>query len=456
MKILIMNESREGHYYSHWTNLNGLVGILQSNSLFGSNDGTHHLKNVTNVSLSRLGNGTGVPDFIKKDGTVASVRIVLDIGKLEKKYKISPIEYFNDPKDRDTLTQRATGDSEYEEAVVVGNTQKLANITDSSGKFLGSVVIDFKKNKIAKVLDSEGNKISKNEEDKYELGGNLYSIKIQTTKSGRIYGIELTGNSSSISIDEDEFEDYNKGSIKNIKDFIIRIELADILFDNKKEYLVRSKDNEFIDRDEYLSRILREGHTSGLNSDEYQSTVNHGYTTFGKFLSFIERELGRNSIKKFETPKSFYSVKGNVSKGEYSVISNVESDNNLYLSSIKNKKSDREEFRLVPAISDRKAIQSMEDYYLYNNNFDVDSIKLLPFYKIRFIENEKYKILPLLDLKKLLDKKYNCKSYFDFIKTLVKLGIENKFDLIVISHYSEGALAKKIKIDRDNKIIKVK
>lgn len=459
MKIQIINESREGHFYSHWTNLNGLIGILQSNELIGSNDGEHHLRNTTNISLSRLGNGSGIPNFIKKDGTIASVRIVLDIGKLEKRYKISPIEFFNDPRDRDAPTQRSTDDSEYEEAVVVGNTQKSVDITNSSGEFLGTVVIDFKTNKISKVLNSEGNKALPDKENKYELNGDLYKIKINKTSKGRFYGITLSNNSSDISIDEDEFKDYEKGSIKDIKKYITRVELADILFDSKKEYLVKSENGEYLSIEDCINQVLKDGNTSGLNNGNHQHTVRHNYLTLDKFLNFIEKELGKSKIRTYETPKSFYSIKGNKSKGEYTVVSDRESDNNLYLVQIKSKEKyriDPYEYRLIPAISDRKAIQIAEDNFEFDDSVDSKDIKILPFNRLRHIENNKYQFIGLPKFVKLMDKKKNCKSYFEFIKVIVDLGVVDKMDIKIIYGYSEKSLSKKIKVDKDKLEIKVR
>lgn len=459
MKIEVINESREGHLYSHWTNLNGLIGILQSNKLFGSNDGMHHLKNLSNVSLSRLGNGSGIPNFIKKDGTIASVRIVLDMGKIEKRYKISPIEYFNNPKDRSAPTQRMTDDSEYEEAVIVGNTQKAVDIADSSGEYLGKLVIDFKKMKIVKLLDSEGNKIRLSKDNKCELQGRIVSIKFNYSSSGRFYGITISGKGIDITLGEDEFEDYNKGSIKDIKKYIVRIELADIIFDNKKNYLVKSRNGSYLEKEDYIEDILRDGSTSGLNSDEYQQVVNHNYSTLDKFLKFLEKEIGKSKIKTYESPKSFYSIKGDKSKGEFTVISDRESDNGLYLIQIKSKDKYRinaYEYRLVPAISDRKAIFASEDYFAFDDSVDSKTIKILPFNRLRTIENNKYKFIGLPVFIKLMDKKRNCKSYFDFIKTIVNLGVEDKMDIKVISGYSERMLSKKLKVDKDRLEIKVK
>lgn len=459
MKIELLNESREGHFYSHWTNLNGLIGILQSNELIGSNDGEHHLKNSTNVSLSRLGNGSGIPDFIKKDGTVASVKIVLDIGKLEKKYKISPIEFFNDPRDKDVSTQRALGDSEYEEAVVVGNTKKTTEIINSSGEFLGTVVIDFKTNKISKVLDSEGNKILPDRNNNYELNGDLYQIKMNKTSKGRFYGITLSNNSNDISIDEDEFEDYEKGSIKDIKKYITRVELADILFDSKKEYLVKSANGDYLSIEEYINQVLLDGSTSGLNSESHQHIVRHSYSTLDKFLKFIEKELGKSKIRTYEAPKSFYSIKGDKSKGEYTVVSDRESDNGLYLVQIKSKEKhglDPYEYRLIPAISDRKAIQKAEDNFAFDDSMDLKDIKILPFHRLRHIENNKYQFIGLPKFVRLMDKKKNCKSYFEFIKVIVDLGVIDKMDIKVVYGYSEKSLSKKIKVDKDRLEIKVR
>ena len=459
MKIQIINESREGHFYSHWTNMNGLIGILKSNELYGSNDGTHHLNNLTNVSLSRLGNGSGIPDFVKKDGTVASVKIVLDIGKLEKKYRISPIEFFNDPKEKDFPTQRALGDSEYEEAVVVGNTQQSANIIDSSGKYLGKVIIDLRNGKISKVLDSEGNKVSSSKSGEYKLLDKLYSIEVKKTSSGKIYGLNISSSKSeNIFIGEDEFEEHEKGSIKDIKNYIVRIELADILFKEDKRYLVKSK-NGYLPKEEYISQLLKDGSTSGLNSGEFQHVVNHNYSTLDKFLKFIEKELGKSKIRTFESPKSFYSIEGDKSKGEYTVISDRESDDTLYLIQLKSKekyKIDSYRYLLVPAISDRKAIQTVKDCFSFDDSVDTEDISILPFNRIRHIKNSRYKFIKLPIFVKLMDKKRNCKSYFDFIKIVVNLGVLDKMDIEVVYNYSSKILSKKVKVDKDRLEIKVK
>jgi hypothetical protein len=110
IKLLdILNEAKQVGILYHFTDINGLLGILKTNELWASETDANH------VSLTRDKQGWYV-------GTLDNAfRISLDGNKISNKYKIRPYSWGGDGDDR------GTGNTESEEAVL---TDKITNIRD--------------------------------------------------------------------------------------------------------------------------------------------------------------------------------------------------------------------------------------------------------------------------------------------------------------------------------------
>jgi hypothetical protein len=105
--IDILREAKQVGILYHFTDDEGLRGILESNELLAS------YQNANHVSLTRDKNGWHV-------GTSDNIfRISLDGDKISNKYKIRPYEW-------DEL-DRGSGNTESEEAVI---TDKITNINN--------------------------------------------------------------------------------------------------------------------------------------------------------------------------------------------------------------------------------------------------------------------------------------------------------------------------------------
>lgn len=95
MKVICINESYFGIPLYHYTNINGLIGILQKNMFVGHTETEGIAKGLKVVSTTR----DKIANFIvyKPD----TVRITLDAGLLELKgYIMKPYDYFNKPIDK--------------------------------------------------------------------------------------------------------------------------------------------------------------------------------------------------------------------------------------------------------------------------------------------------------------------------------------------------------------------
>jgi hypothetical protein len=103
--IDILREAKQVGILYHFTDEEGLRGILESNELLAS------YQNAAHVSLTRDKNGWHV-------GTGDNIfRISLDGDKISNKYKIRPYEW--------SQLDRGSGNTESEEAVI---TDKITNI----------------------------------------------------------------------------------------------------------------------------------------------------------------------------------------------------------------------------------------------------------------------------------------------------------------------------------------
>jgi len=108
IKLLdILKEAKQVGILYHFTDIEGLLGILKTNELWASETNADH------VSLTRNKQGWHV-------GTLDNAfRISLDGNKISNKYKIRPYSWWGN--------DRGTGDTESEEAVL---TDKITNIRD--------------------------------------------------------------------------------------------------------------------------------------------------------------------------------------------------------------------------------------------------------------------------------------------------------------------------------------
>jgi len=108
IKLLdILKEAKQAGILYHFTDIEGLLGILKTNELWASETNADH------VSLTRNKQGWHV-------GTLDNAfRISLDGNKISNKYKIRPYSWWGN--------DRGTEDTESEEAVL---TDKITNIRD--------------------------------------------------------------------------------------------------------------------------------------------------------------------------------------------------------------------------------------------------------------------------------------------------------------------------------------
>ena len=309
MKVLVLNENKEGHFYSHWTNINGLIGILQDNKLYGSKELKNHLRDKIIVSTSRE---QGVPAWVKELKNIDFVRIVLDIEKLNYKYKIKSFEYSNDKNEKETA--RSKQKSEFEDSIVLGDAKYYADFHDIPIRlyFNGA-------NKNIESIEDKDNgykRLKFNNKDKtFEFNDSSYKIEFVSMESGRtgairIYNTENKKDSETASffdIKDNEMANSDK-AISNIKDAIVSVEIADILFKPEmKEARVYNTDieeNQAVTQ--YIKYILSTGLTDGLNSSSSQHTVTHSYKTLSSFLKFIKSELKSSKIKTYKTPKQWF------------------------------------------------------------------------------------------------------------------------------------------------------
>lgn len=311
MKVLILNENKEGHYYSHWTNMNGLIGILLDNKLYGSKEIKNHLRDKIIVSTTRE---QGVPNWIKELKNVESVRIILDMEKLNYHYKIKSFEYSNSKTDK--VTARSQQTSEFEDSVVLGDAKYYTDFYDIPVR----IYFNGSNKNIESIEDkSNGYKNLKfnNKNKTFNFNDSIYKIEFVNMESGRtgaikIYNIKNENDSELANfydIKDNESANSEK-AISNIKDAIVSVELADILFkpEMKKATIINPDTEKPQTINRYISYVLNSGETDGLNSAGSQHTVSHSYTTFSSFLKFVKSELKSSKIKTYKTPKTWFNL----------------------------------------------------------------------------------------------------------------------------------------------------
>lgn len=293
MRILVLNESgRANHEYYHYTDVNGLIGILQSNEMIGSLESEGILKNKFTVSFSRLGKGTQVDS--KMVTSPAIVKIVVDGEKLADRYKLTPFDWYEG-------SSRKRGESENEEAVVLSNkSNKKVFVPIKDGNKL-YCKITFMKNsdnsfEIKDISTDKGNakKLSKNiwefpDESKYNLQYKLKNsllivvlIQESSNKNKKILKGQIDIGSS-----------IKNPVISNIRKYIKEVQFSDKLRDNDEWiYFVWTP----ID---YLERELTQEYSKGLNDGGYK--VSHNIRTYQELLKFLNSK--GISFSYYKSPK---------------------------------------------------------------------------------------------------------------------------------------------------------
>ena len=281
MKIKVLESGRANHEYYHYTDVNGLIGILKSNELISSLESEGLMKDKFIVSFSRLGKGTQVDPRIVKSPAI--VKIIFDGEKLANNYKLVPFDYYEG-------TTRLAGKSENEEALVLGSksddseVNKVSVIIYDNNKFLCKII--FIKNsddlfEVKDILTGKGKAI-KLSKDKWEFPNKkIYTLQYMELNSELEVGLILNPSDNpklkrvkvfkgSTRINTSE----RRPSITNIKKYIKGIQFSDKLEDNDNwMYFIWTPV-------EYLERELEKGKSSGLNGDSSGFKVSHNIKTY--------------------------------------------------------------------------------------------------------------------------------------------------------------------------------
>ena len=286
MKILVLESGRVNHEYYHYTDVNGLIGILKSNELIGSLESEGIMKGKFTVSFSRLGKGTQVdPNIVKSP---AMVKIAFDVEKLADKYKITPFDWYGG----DT---RSIGKSENEETVVLTKktNKNVSVIIEENNKFFCKVIFkkdsdDFFQIKDVILAKGKAKNVSKN---KWKFSDNLiYTIQYMEKESELEVGVVLNPKDNPelklkkpkilrgyVDIDSDR-----NPSITNIKKYIKEVQFSDKLEDNNHwKYFAWTPV-------EYLERELIQEYSKGLNGEDSGFKVSHNIRTYQELKDFLK------------------------------------------------------------------------------------------------------------------------------------------------------------------------
>lgn len=168
MRVKVLKESgRANHTYYHFTNVNGLIGILKDNIMTSHKQTRHILKGKNSVSFTRDKN------FGSRSSDISLCRITVDGEKLAQKYKITPYEWGNDPDIN--FTARENQESESEEAII-GDVENIKDYI---------IAIDI----VDKVYNNDDSVIAKDREIKDYLTPRQYvEYKL---KDGKIVGLDV-------------------------------------------------------------------------------------------------------------------------------------------------------------------------------------------------------------------------------------------------------------------------
>ena len=309
MKVLVLNESYANQELRHWTNFNGLIGILQDDTLKGNPENKGILAGRTTVSFSRI---KGVPKFVRYPGWVS---IVFDAGKLEHNYSLTPFEYWNTT-DSDS-TERAEGKSEFEIALVLSDTIQTVKLKVDD-KIIGYATLNIKDSSVLDVTTKKGDKVSKDENGFYILNKKKYKIHLEKTKdlfvpeNSIILDLTLTDSEGNeYIIPNSEFVSKEIRNIENVSKYIKRVEFPDFIVENgklidRKDILVDVVNNVGVGMatvSEYYGEILKDGHTDGFNKTR-QRKINHKLKSYSKFIKEMNSTLS-GKISSYKTPSDW-------------------------------------------------------------------------------------------------------------------------------------------------------
>lgn len=281
MKILVLESGRANHEYYHYTDVNGLIGILKSNEMIGSKESEGILKDKFTVSFSRLGKGVQVDP--KMATSPAIVKIVVDGEKLADRYKITPYDWYEGK-------TRKKGKSENEEAVVLsGRTNRNISVPIIEGNkvfckvnFINNSDNSFE---VKEIITNNGKakNISKNiwvfpDESKYILqyklkkfSLNIVLIQESSSKNKKI----LRGY-----IDTDSI--IKNPVISNIRKYIKEVQFSDKLRDNDDWIYFAWTPIE------YLERELLQKSSKGFSGEDSGYRVSHNIRTYQELKNFLD------------------------------------------------------------------------------------------------------------------------------------------------------------------------
>lgn len=294
----------QNHLCCHWTNINGLIAILESNTLLGNskNDSSYiYVSHDIDV----------IPNYVNERADISAVKIIINLNKLAADKKMSTKE---------------------SEKLVIGKTLYKSNIiayvsdindfsTNNKQSLTKYSLIAEKANggyKVLSVVDNKGNDV-KEDKGLYYLQGTYYKLKSDGTmtvisdlsvKRGKP---EVEDKVANISFNT-KYEAMNN-KIDNISKYIEKVEFAKILSDENKLSKIFSNmkgDNFFNiianlnNRKEshvLIDRILQSGRLFGYDykkTSEYKQ-ISHNYKTYSDFMS----KLSGIEIGYYKTPSSW-------------------------------------------------------------------------------------------------------------------------------------------------------
>lgn len=427
MIVKVLKESgRANHIYYHYTNPNGLIGILKDNAIKAVKETKHILKGKMTVSLSRIGNGNELPFFVKEP---SRIKIVLDGEKIAQRYKLVPYEYLNDSDS--TILARANKTSEAEEAVVLGSPLLRAEIYFVD-KLVGIAIVDIR-DKIIKVLDPLNEKkklVFKN--GRLFLNNDSYKLSL-IKENDLVIGIQAVSGSKRYKSFKVEMQPVY---LKDVSNYIKRIEIADKVYnDDDSVYVV--KGNEQYTPIEYFLSELNKKFTKGENIGHKRDKIEHNIDSFEKFKSSI-----KFPISTYKSPSSWYIEITKAKKERYTLSSTTLSqDIKVYLLYLDG------DYAIVPAnsiLTVRKFIKKAQESSL----IDTDSK-----FSIESFNSVSIDELCINGVSRITDSKEGyVKSFYRFIEQNIELIDENPFSFpMVLTDKGFVTIDSIVKIDRENK-----
>lgn len=462
MLVRVLHESYQGWDLGHWTNLNGLIGILKDNELKGNSENRLFLAGKTTVSFSRV---KGKPTWVNYPGWV---KIVIDAGKLEEHYQMTPFEYWTNPeeaKDKEEFkSERAKGKSEFEIAVVLADTIQTAFLRfPKMKKPVGSVKINMFKQKFISVKDRYGEEVKPDSKGYYnfsnikEVADKKYKITLVRAEDVSMFGdghtiifdLKMEDEDGNINIiPNKDFESAEIEGITDFKDYIKRVEFP--------SFMVRN--GQLIDRDDiviivtsnvggafdtlkkYFGAILKDGHTDGFNKTK-QRHISHDKKTYSKFIKFINTELkGKISTYKVsddwigDNDTDYDAYEKNFVKNNYIDESNSNiNDNPVYCVEYKLNDDTKSKYAFISALSKNLAKRVILPKFIKNNS-NVREASIVPY------EKKYFKEYSLKVAKNILTSEGDIYSLYSLVKDNAEV-VKKMETLLIIT----GGKSKKLK-----------